>query len=150
MAKWYRSVEKWECLSNCTYRSNSVDGRIVCFHFTHQITSFSWPQFDVSGPATGNDRMASRKEAKAAYPIFVGVIQGFDDLKTEKKSVKIFQKFFENNQLLSFKGKNHVDQNSCEPQSKYLVLHSNLRVCAALKKVFSCFRGQKIFKKKSL
>lgn len=61
-------------------RGDGVDGRIVCFHFTHQITSFSWPQFDVSGPATGNDRMASRKEAKAAYPIFMGVIKGFDDL----------------------------------------------------------------------
>ena len=97
MAKWYCSVEKWECLSNCTYRSNSVDGRIVCFHFTHQITSFSWPQFDVSGPATGNDRMASRKEAKAAYPIFMGVIQGFDDLKTEKKiSQNIWRNIFSN------------------------------------------------------
>jgi hypothetical protein len=35
--------------------------------------------------------MASRKEAKAAYPIFMSVIQGFDDLKTAKKSVKIFE-----------------------------------------------------------
>ena len=96
-AKWYSRVKKWECLYNCTYRSDSVDGRIVCFHFTHQITSFSWPQFDVSGPATGNDRMASRKEAKAAYPIFMGVIQGFDDLKTEKKiSQNIWRNIFSN------------------------------------------------------
>ena len=84
-----------------TYRGDGVDGRIVCFHFTHQITSFSWPQFDVSGPATGNDRMASRKEAKAAYPIFMGVIKGFDDLKTEKNPSKYLQKKkFENNQGL--------------------------------------------------
>jgi hypothetical protein len=45
--------------------------------------------------------MASRKEAKAAYPIFMGVIKGFDDLKTEKNPSKYLQKKnFENNQGL--------------------------------------------------
>ena len=36
--------------------------------------------------------MASRKEAKAAYPIFMGVIQGFDDLETEKNQSKYLKK----------------------------------------------------------
>ena len=121
-AKWYRRVKNENVyLGNCTYRSNSVDGRIVCFHFTHQVTSFSWPQFDVPGPATGNDRMASRKEAEAAYPIFMGVIQGFDDLKTEKKSVKIFAKNFflkitnylYNTTFVFLGKKNNTNQISC-------------------------------------
>ena len=63
-----------------TRRGNCIDGRIMRFHFAYQIASFSWPQLNISSSATGNNSVATRKEAEAAYPVFVGVIERFNNL----------------------------------------------------------------------